>query len=71
MRFTAWKADQTLQGTELQLKEVDKGKKHIGKLIRKNPKIKISVNSGLQVIICRPAGKEFQGLAVRGNKLLT
>ena len=56
---------------ELQLKEVDKGKKHIGKLIRKNPKIKISVNSGLQVNICRPAGTEFQGLAVRGHKLLT
>ena len=49
-RFTSYKAEQPIQDMVLQEKEEDKDEKHIGELIRKNPKMTGAYNSRLRVI---------------------
>ena len=53
--FTPCKAEQSLQGMEVHEKENHKYEKHMRKLMRKNPKIKVSINSRLKnmQIICQ------------------
>ena len=61
----------------MELQEKKEEKEEIRKLIRKNPKINVPINSRLKTIKIKgqrkhSAGKEFQSTAVRRNrKLLT
>ena len=60
---------------ELEEKE-EKDEDHRGKLYRKNPRKKVSINSRLKTIYIivkgkHSVGKELQSLAVQGKKLLT
>ena len=59
LEFTLWRAEQPLQGMELLEKEEEKVEKHKGKLLRRNPKIKVSINSIFKTIQIISSRKTF------------
>ena len=60
LSFTPCKAEQPLRGMELQEKE-EKDENHRGKLYRKNPRKKVSINSRLKAIYIIGQRKAFCG----------